>query len=217
MASLQAKLRLKNVPNSPLADLSEVVHEPVTPLSWTLLTYILTGEGVALNECQSELPIDDVNVRSQQFNTLESNGERMETAETRGSVCTHLSDETGIVSEIYAINGDLHLILIVPNREVLRDLRADIEEKYGPVSVDHITEVRTHDRHSESTQVDLQTLTDRQHEVLKTAYQMGYFGYPRDANTKDIADELGITSSTVTEHLNTAQAKLFDDVFNEEL
>jgi predicted DNA binding protein len=54
-------------------------------------------------------------------------------------------------------------------------------------------------------------LTDRQREVLETAYEMGYFERPKQANATEIATDLGIAQSTFTEHLMTAQRKLLDD------
>ena len=55
-------------------------------------------------------------------------------------------------------------------------------------------------------------LTDRQREVLQTAYKMGYFERPKRANATEIAAELDISQSTFTEHLVTAQRKILEDV-----
>lgn len=120
------------------------------------------------------------------------------------------------VSDVYAVDRDLYLSLDVESRSKLRDIRADIEEEYGPVSIERIRDIDDVDRDSEYTQIDLRKLTDRQHEVVETAYRMGYFGYPRDVNATEVATSLGITSSTFTEHLNTAQAKIFREIFQEE-
>lgn len=51
-------------------------------------------------------------------------------------------------------------------------------------------------------------LTDRQRDVLTTAYEMGYYEVPRKASTLDVAAELGIDDSTVTEHLQRAEHNL---------
>ena len=55
-------------------------------------------------------------------------------------------------------------------------------------------------------------LTDPQREALRTAYEMGYFEYPRDANASEVAAALDIQRSTFTEHLNAAQSKLLDEL-----
>ena len=63
--------------------------------------------------------------------------------------------------------------------------------------------------------VDRGKLTDRQHEVLRTAYDMGYFERPRGANATEVAASLDINPSTFTEHLLSAQRKLLGDVLED--
>lgn len=48
-------------------------------------------------------------------------------------------------------------------------------------------------------------LTDRQWEVLETAFQHGYFERPREHSGQEIAAKLGISSATFSQHLRTAQ------------
>ncbi|MFD1515007.1 helix-turn-helix domain-containing protein [Halomarina rubra] len=55
----------------------------------------------------------------------------------------------------------------------------------------------------------LTTLTDRQREVLKTAFELGYYDVPRDATHESIARELDVATSTIDEHLRKAEARLF--------
>lgn len=54
----------------------------------------------------------------------------------------------------------------------------------------------------------LDTLTDRQRDVLKTAYELGYYEVPRKASSETVAAELGLEVSTVTEHLQRAERNL---------
>lgn len=54
----------------------------------------------------------------------------------------------------------------------------------------------------------LAELTDRQRDVLETAYKQGYYEVPREASTAEIATELDIDPSTVTEHLQRAERNL---------
>ncbi|MFB6268870.1 MAG: helix-turn-helix domain-containing protein [Halobacterium sp.] len=51
-------------------------------------------------------------------------------------------------------------------------------------------------------------LTDRQREVLTTAFDAGYYEVPREASTSDVAAELGVDDSTVAEHLQRAERNL---------
>jgi hypothetical protein len=54
-------------------------------------------------------------------------------------------------------------------------------------------------------------LTDRQHEALRIAYELGYFDIPRRASLDDIAAELDISASSVSERLRRAQTQLIEE------
>lgn len=209
MSGLRIDLRLENVSDSPLGELSEVVNEPVTPLSLTLLDYILNGESSSIDRHEYDELAAPLGVSARKLSEIKSSA-------TTEPAYQYVNARIESVADIYAVDGDLYLSLDVKDRSKLRDLCAEIEEKYGPVSIERITSIEGINRESDYVQVDLRQLTDRQYEVVETAYQMGYFGYPRDANAKEVATSLGISSSTFTEHLNTAQAKIFDEIFREE-
>lgn len=54
----------------------------------------------------------------------------------------------------------------------------------------------------------LDELTDRQREVIQTAYDSGYYEVPREVTTEDVAAELEVDASTVAEHLQRAERNL---------
>lgn len=51
-------------------------------------------------------------------------------------------------------------------------------------------------------------LTDRQREVLLTAFDAGYYDRPRATTGEDLADELDISPPTFQQHLRTAERKI---------
>lgn len=51
-------------------------------------------------------------------------------------------------------------------------------------------------------------LTDRQHAVLCTAYEAGFYEAPRAATAEAIADELDISGATFSQHRRAAERKL---------
>ena len=53
-------------------------------------------------------------------------------------------------------------------------------------------------------------LTEEQERVLAKAYLMGYYEYPRRANLKDLARELGVSVSTVAETLRRIERKMVE-------
>lgn len=54
----------------------------------------------------------------------------------------------------------------------------------------------------------LDSLTDRQHEVLRAAYLAGYYDWPRETNAEELAGSVGIASSTLHQHLRRAERNL---------
>lgn len=59
----------------------------------------------------------------------------------------------------------------------------------------------------------LDDLTDRQFQVLETAYELGYYDIPRTVSTDDIASGLDLDASTVSEHLKRAERNLLKQHF----
>ncbi len=58
-------------------------------------------------------------------------------------------------------------------------------------------------------------LTDRQRQVLQTAYLSGYFDWPRNCSGQELADRLDISQPTLSRHLRVGERKLFEWIFEE--
>ncbi|OYR58457.1 helix-turn-helix domain-containing protein [Halorubrum halodurans] len=54
-------------------------------------------------------------------------------------------------------------------------------------------------------------LTDHQQEALRTAYEMGHFEIPRQASLEEVATELGISASSLSERLRRAETRLIEE------
>jgi hypothetical protein len=52
--------------------------------------------------------------------------------------------------------------------------------------------------------------TPRQREVLRFAFERGYYEWPREVDAKTLADELGIAKATMLEHLRKAEGKVLN-------
>jgi len=111
------------------------------------------------------------------------------------------------VTDIHAEHGDLHLVFYAPTVDRLRDIVAAARKTYGDVTVRQLTASGDLGGR-EPVVMDAGQLTDRQREVLTTAYEMGYFEHPKEANASDVAEALGVAPSTVAEHFAAAQRKL---------
>jgi predicted DNA binding protein len=55
-------------------------------------------------------------------------------------------------------------------------------------------------------------LTDRQREVLDVALDLGYYEVPRRATHRDVAERLGLSVGTVSEHLQKIESRVFETV-----
>jgi hypothetical protein len=87
------------------------------------------------------------------------------------------------------------------SQEQLSDMLTEMKEAGFDVSLEKL-----HDYRVQETPLD--ALTDRQHEVLETAYELGYYDVPRESSTVEVAAELGVDDSTVAEHLQRAEHNL---------
>jgi len=56
-------------------------------------------------------------------------------------------------------------------------------------------------------------LSDDQLEVLETAYQMGYFKVPQEVTAEEIASELDISRSTLSERLRRVEHNICELLF----
>ena len=65
-----------------------------------------------------------------------------------------------------------------------------------------------------SIETVLQTaLTERQQEVLRAAFDAGYYEWPRECTGEEVAAELDISSATFSEHIHAAERNLLAALF----
>jgi predicted DNA binding protein len=57
-------------------------------------------------------------------------------------------------------------------------------------------------------------LADKQRIVLDKAIEMGYYSRPRGCTQRDIAEVMNIKQATVSEHLQSAEAKIIHSIGN---
>ncbi len=104
-------------------------------------------------------------------------------------------------------DGKLRVVMVGETNEVLQEALEDIPAEIN-VTVERISPYLEH-----STNV-MPTLTDRQREVLDVALELGYYNVPRRATHHDIAELLGLTVGTVSEHLQKVEARVFGALFD---
>lgn len=129
--------------------------------------------------------------------------------------CEYLGRSGLPVVRYVARDGRLTVVFHAADYEELQRVIADLRERYSDVDIKRIVRSPAGEPPADSVLVDRGQLTARQHEVLETALDLGYFERPRGANATEVAGALGIDASTFSEHLAAAQRKLLVDVLEE--
>lgn len=138
---------------------------------------------------------------------------RFRRSQDRSCVCETIEVFGQPVSDIHAADGTLYVSFHAPDLETVQEIVNALQEHFSGVSLRKLT----HSDEQAGTDlvfVDRSRLTTRQREVLQTAYDMGYFEHPKEANAGDVAEALKISPSTFSEHLAAAQRKVLEAILS---
>lgn len=98
--------------------------------------------------------------------------------------------------------GDDGLVVdLLGSEETIRETIAQFEEMGMDVSLRSLRDYEVSER-------PLDALTDRQREIIVVAHEEGFFDVPRRTTVEEIAADLDLDPSTVSEHLQRAQGNL---------
>jgi PAS domain S-box-containing protein len=131
------------------------------------------------------------------------------------TVASRVVDGGGVVRSLTATTGGtVSVVVDLPGSTTVRSFVEHLRTVYPRTD---LVKRRTRDR-SITTRRELresfaERLTDRQREVLETAYQGGFFESPRVRNGEELAETLGIAPSTFSYHLREAERRLAGLVF----
>lgn len=149
-----------------------------------------------------------------QLDELEWHEQLSGTTETMVYLCKILPDVDDAVrpmqalgissSDIQVGEGGIEVTLVGEQDDIAQGIEAYDDEGMS-VALQRIS-----DYTGPTTALD--TLTDRQLEILETAFDLGYFEVPRNVSTDEVADELGLDPSTVAEHLRRAERNLLSEL-----
>ena len=124
---------------------------------------------------------------------------------------TQLADHGAVLRRLEATPSGVDVVVDVPDAEGVRTVLGVLDRRYPDFRLTGRRE-RRRDATTESRFRDdvVDRLTDRQLEVVRTAYYAGYFERPRRATGADLADVLDISSSAFSKHVRVVERKLFD-------
>lgn len=214
MSGLSATVVLRDPESCPVARATSATGEsvetvsrssPSSPETPTVEEFAIEGESEPLESA-------DVGIELSTVSANEHGEVYRFTRELDGvCACEVVETEGTPVSSIRAEEGALYLTVRASDVETLSDIVGALREQFDGVELQQL--LRTGEREAADLAfVDRSRLTDRQREVLETAHEMGYFEYPKRANAGDVAEAIGISRSTFSEHLGAAQTKLLDAI-----
>jgi predicted DNA binding protein len=118
----------------------------------------------------------------------------------------------GIFNEIYKILADLdvfisairnlhdewsELVLMVPNNKVLKKILKQLHEVGVQTRVKSIVYAK-----------NKTVLTSKQDSIIRIAYELGYYDFPRKTNLTSLAKKLSLSSATLSEILRRGEYRI---------
>lgn len=126
-------------------------------------------------------------------------------------------DFGAIPRTVEADSGDGRLVAEVSSWADATRLVDRFEREHPTVTVDDCYDQQRSTplfAHHDFTQAVIDALTDRQREVFLMAYMNGYYDWPRKYEAAELADELGISPATFSQHLRTVEGKIFSTLLD---
>jgi len=133
---------------------------------------------------------------------------------TQPFLALELADHGAVFREATADPTSTTLVIDIPDSIDVRTITQLVRETFSTV------ELRSKQTLDQSVERDLYSkflgkLTERQLEVIQTAYYSGFFESPRESTGEDVAETLGISPPAFYTHSRTVQRKLFETLFEE--
>jgi predicted DNA binding protein len=108
-------------------------------------------------------------------------------------------------------SSPLRVVLTVTDRETLLDMMETLDDGNIPFRTENITQQPADD--PRTVVLDSGDLTGKQRSAVEIAVQSGYYEQPRKADLTDLAEQIGISKSAVSQRLRSAEAKLVKNIY----
>ncbi|HEY4705805.1 MAG TPA: helix-turn-helix domain-containing protein [Thermoplasmata archaeon] len=99
-------------------------------------------------------------------------------------------------------SGSLVWDLVAEDRDAVKGLVGSLGEAGVAATLDKLSEASDED-----------ALTHRQEEILRAAFERGYFDYPKNIGVRELASMFHVSTSTVSEILRKGQKKVLREYF----
>lgn len=125
-----------------------------------------------------------------------------------------LADNGGRIRSMTIEGRDVSLQVELPVDVAVRDVVEGTRKIYPEAEMVAQRSIAEEDSPREDRHAALETLTDRQRTALEIAYASGYFEWPRDQTAEEVAETLGVSGPTLSQHLRHAERKVFRALFD---
>lgn len=180
---------------------------------------LFTAEGIPIEDVKTVL--EGLHAVEEYSLVTETEGEGEESplfvATATGSLLVDgLVRHGGNPREIVATPEQTVATVDLPLEVEVREYVETLADRFGPVELDSRRTVERELRTQTGHRSDLfDSLTDRQLEVLRTAYFGGFFEWPRESTGEEIANLLDVSQPTVNRHLRLGQQTLLAELFEQ--
>ncbi|MEW5937745.1 MAG: helix-turn-helix domain-containing protein [Candidatus Thermoplasmatota archaeon] len=122
----------------------------------------------------------------------------------RGCSCCEafLRCDCFMVSGTSGEDGFVSYKIIFTNRKVLQGLLCALQEGGAEVHLQKIVGIKNEE-----------LLTEKQEQMVRTAYKRGYYDFPKRIGIKELAEIFGVSTATLSEILRRGQRKIIERYF----
>ncbi|WP_165875323.1 bacterio-opsin activator domain-containing protein [Natrarchaeobius chitinivorans] len=133
------------------------------------------------------------------------------------TVWSQLLQRGAMVIDAVADSDSTRIVIRIPRSADPRAFDALLEERLGDVDLVARREYDEPIMTAQEFEAEYRDrLTERQDEVLQTAYYAGYFEWPRETKSGELADILGIAQPTVSRHIRASEDEFLSMVYEDE-
>lgn len=174
------------------------------------------------DDCHTDMSVTRPSVIPDEAESTEADSTEMEITNTPKRGVIHSKQQLGsmchcpvfleydCIPQTTAFNDD-HLIVetYLPDRERLSELIDALKDVAEGVSLRRLSRIKDiDDEQSTTVTLELYDLTVKQREAATTAVSAGYYQTPREATIGELAAEIGISKSAMSQRLNAVESKL---------
>lgn len=135
---------------------------------------------------------------------------------SNASVLSILTENQAIPHRIVGQNAHLDVVASVRDWNHLKEVAGTIEDEHGSLELVGTTQTETTGFPLGGNKIKQSLsgkISDKQLAVLETAYKMGYFKVPQEVTAEEIASELDISRSTLSERLRRVEHNFCELLF----